>query len=64
MNVVSLTAPQQTEAATLQTAVTAAQTALVAARRALEAYLKTTAGATTNQRVQLTTDGKTAVVLP
>ena len=64
MNAITLTAAQQTQAASLQAAVTSAQAALVTARQALQTYLAATAGATKNQRVQLTADGKTAVVMP
>ena len=62
MKTATLTAPQQTEAATLKAASATALTALVAAQTALAAYLRTSTGATAAQRVQLSDDGTTVIV--
>jgi hypothetical protein len=74
MKAYSLTSAQQTEAAALKAAVSSARAAFVAAQQAFEAYLAAATGnvagspptSTLNgaQRLQLTSDGTTAILQP
>jgi|HubBroStandDraft_1064217.scaffolds.fasta_scaffold1690615_1 hypothetical protein len=66
MKAYPLTSPQQAQAATLKAAVATAQAALVAANQALAAYLASSAGVTPKggQRLQLTSDGTSAILTP
>jgi len=53
----TLTAPQQTQAATNKAAVATARAALQAALKTQNEYLQTSAGVPANSRVQLSDDG-------
>jgi hypothetical protein len=57
MKAVTLTAPQQTQAAANKAALATAQAAYVAAQNAHVSYLRTAAGLSANARVQLSDDG-------
>jgi hypothetical protein len=57
MKAITLTAPQQTQAATNKAAVTAARAALVAAVSTQNAYLQTAVGLPATAKVQLSDDG-------
>jgi hypothetical protein len=57
MRVITLTAPQQTQAATNKAALATAQAAYVAAQQTAINYLRTVAGLPANARVSLSDDG-------
>ncbi len=62
MKVVTLTAPQQAQAATNKAAVETARTAYVAALKTHQDYLHTSASATASDRVQLSDDGTSVII--
>jgi len=63
MKVITLTSPQQTQAASLKAAVATAQAAYVTAQQAYVAFLKAAASATGTQTAKLTDDGTSVVVM-
>lgn len=62
MKTATLSAPQQTQAATNKAAVATARAALATAIHAECAYLRTAATAPAGSRVQLSDDGTTVII--
>lgn len=62
MKTATLTAPQQTQAASNKAAVAAARAALTVALHTECNYLRTAASAPANSRVQLSDDGTTVII--
>ncbi len=62
MKAVTLTAPQQAQAASNKAALVTAQAAYIAAQKTHSDYLRTSAGVASSTRVQLSDDGTTVIV--
>ena len=62
MKAVTLTTPQQTQAASNKAALATARAAMIAAQQTYMNYLRTSAGVAANVKVELSDDGTMVIV--